>query len=113
LRPDEVSTCSCPSRLHRKPRFHDLRHTHASSCIEINMNPKKIQGRLGHASYSITMDIYGHLMETGTTEELDRLDAHFSDKPIAEAAKPQEEPATKAAEPHRGDDEDGSISAKM
>ena len=89
LRPDEVSTCSCPSRLHCKPRFHDLRHTHASICITEGMHARKIQARLGHASYTITMDIYGHLMETGTRDEVDRLGAHLARPRAAPVTAPR------------------------
>src|SRR5690606_25245957 len=33
LRPDEVSTCTCPGVLRRRPRMYDGRHTHASDLI--------------------------------------------------------------------------------
>jgi integrase len=78
LRHDEVSTCDCPGRLKRRPRPHDLRHSHASALIELGWHARKIQGRLGHASYTITMSVYGHLMNTGSVEELDGLDALLS-----------------------------------
>lgn len=42
-------------------RFHDLRHTCASPLIAANASAKVIQERLGHSSYKITMDTYGHL----------------------------------------------------
>ena len=75
LRADEVSTCMCPTRLHRRPRPHDLRHTHASLLIDAGWHARKIQGRLGHATYQITMGIYGHLMNTGSEEELADFEA--------------------------------------
>lgn len=43
-------------------RFHDLRHTHASILIKQGVHAKVISERLGHASVSITMDTYGHLL---------------------------------------------------
>ena len=48
-----------------KPRFgiHGLRHAAASLFIEQGWNPKKIQTLLGHASITMTMDVYGHLFE--------------------------------------------------
>lgn len=48
-----------------KPRFgiHALRHAAASLFIEQGWNPKKIQTLLGHASITMTMDVYGHLFE--------------------------------------------------
>ncbi len=74
-RPDEVSVCGCAGVLVREPRFHDLRHSHASYLIDEGWSAKKIQERLGHANYQTTMNIYGHLFSTGSSEELDRLDA--------------------------------------
>lgn len=48
-----------------KPKFaiHALRHAAASLFIEQGWNPKKIQTLLGHASITMTMDVYGHLFE--------------------------------------------------
>lgn len=45
-------------------RFHDLRHTYASLLIAQGEHPKYIQSQLGHSSINMTMDIYGHLMDT-------------------------------------------------
>ncbi|MFI5934724.1 tyrosine-type recombinase/integrase [Actinoplanes sp. NPDC051494] len=72
--PDEVSTCRCPGVLQRRPRLHDLRHTHASGCLELGMSPKKVQLRLGHASYQTTMKIYAHVLDLGGADELDALE---------------------------------------
>jgi integrase len=74
LRNDEVSTCRCETRLTCRPRLHDLRHTHASMLIHSGWTPKKIQGRMGHASYLVTMNIYGHLWDLGDEQELDALE---------------------------------------
>lgn len=71
-RPDEVSTCDCPSRLHRVPRWHDLRHTHASLCAEAGWDMIRVSRRLGHESITTTINIYGHLWDV---EPDDRLDA--------------------------------------
>ncbi|EAU47287.1 tyrosine-type recombinase/integrase [Salipiger bermudensis] len=48
-----------------EPKFglHALRHAAASLFIEQGWNPKKIQTLLGHASITMTMDVYGHLFE--------------------------------------------------
>ncbi|UKS54912.1 tyrosine-type recombinase/integrase [Exiguobacterium acetylicum] len=42
-------------------RIHDLRHTHATLLLEQGVHPKVVQERLGHASYTITMDLYSHV----------------------------------------------------
>ncbi|WP_370044571.1 MULTISPECIES: site-specific integrase [Salipiger] len=48
-----------------EPKFglHALRHAAASLFIEQGWNPKKVQTLLGHASITMTMDVYGHLFE--------------------------------------------------
>jgi integrase len=54
-------------------KFHNLRHTNISLLLEIGEGPKTIQGRAGHAQFSTTMDIYGHLMEGADRQAADRL----------------------------------------
>ena len=44
-------------------QFHALRHTHASTLIRARVDVLTISRRLGHSSASMTLDIYGHLME--------------------------------------------------
>lgn len=46
----------------KKPRIHDLRHTHMARLIDKDVHVFKIQRRLGHSSITTTMDRYGHLM---------------------------------------------------
>lgn len=58
-----------------KIRFHDLRHTYASLLIAQGEHPKYIQVQMGHSSINITMDIYGHLMETINQKSAKRLGA--------------------------------------
>lgn len=74
LRVDEVSACMCPGRLKRLPRFHDLRHTHVSLLVEAGWSPKRVQLRVGHANYQVTMDIYGHLWERDDSDRLDDVE---------------------------------------
>lgn len=85
-RDDEVSTCQCPGVLRRAPRIHDLRHTHASMLIDRGWHAKKIQLRLGHASYMTTMQTYGHLADLGGPEELEVLEDWFESPAPASAS---------------------------
>ncbi len=55
-------------------RFHDLRHSHASTLIAQGEHPKVISERLGHSSIRMTLDVYGHLMPGMDQEVADRLD---------------------------------------
>jgi integrase len=58
--------------LHGKPKYgmHALRHFYASWCINrradggLELPPKTVQARLGHASIVMTLDRYGHLFPT-------------------------------------------------
>lgn len=49
------------ARLGKRPRVHDLRHTHASWQIAAGTPLPVIQRRLGHESITTTVDTYGHL----------------------------------------------------
>jgi len=42
--------------------FHSLRHTCATLLLSKNVNPKTVQGMLGYAKISQTMDTYSHVM---------------------------------------------------
>lgn len=48
--------------LTKRPRIHDLRHTHVSWLIAARIPLPAIQKRLGHESISTTVDRYGHLV---------------------------------------------------
>ena len=45
-----------------KIRFHDLRHTCATLLLARNVNPKIVSEMLGHATISITLDTYSHVL---------------------------------------------------
>ncbi|KKM12917.1 integrase [Clostridiales bacterium PH28_bin88] len=58
--------------------FHGLRHTSTTLLIAQGVNVKNISTRLGHASISTTMDIYGHALKSADREAADKLDHLFS-----------------------------------
>lgn len=64
MTPDHVSKefCRLARRLGLKCRFHDLRHSHASHLLLSGVHPKVASERLGHASVSITLDTYSHVL---------------------------------------------------
>ena len=45
-------------------RFHDLRHTCATLLLLAEVNVKVVSERLGHASVTITLDTYSHVLPT-------------------------------------------------
>jgi integrase len=49
-------------------RVHDLRHTAASVWLGARADPKVVQRVLGHATASMTMDLYGHMMDASLWE---------------------------------------------
>lgn len=48
--------------LGKRPRIHDLRHSHASWLIAQGVPLPEIQNRLGHEDISTTVGTYGHLL---------------------------------------------------
>ncbi len=45
----------------RKIRFHDIRHTNATTLLAAGVDIKTVQTRLGHSDVSTTMNIYTHM----------------------------------------------------
>jgi integrase len=64
-----LKAAGCPA-----VRFHDLRHTYASLLIAQGENIKYIQNQLGHASPTITLNVYAHLMKDRNPEAAQRLE---------------------------------------
>ena len=52
-------------------RLHDLRHFHASILLQMQVHPKVVQERLGHATISITLDTYSHLIPSMQADAAD------------------------------------------
>jgi integrase len=57
--------------------FHEARHTFASIGIAAGLNAKTLSTYLGHATITITLDRYGHLMPGSETEARRLLDAYL------------------------------------
>ncbi|WP_161877900.1 tyrosine-type recombinase/integrase [Alkalibacterium sp. MB6] len=55
--------------------FHSFRHTHATQLLELGVNIKAIQLRLGHSRISTTMDTYMHLTKKEKRKAADIFDA--------------------------------------
>ncbi|CAL8980014.1 Tyrosine recombinase XerC [Cellulomonas sp. T2.31MG-18] len=60
-RPDGSPDPDAP-RLTKRPRVHDLRHTHASWMLAAGTDLFVLQRRLGHESITTTTETYAHLM---------------------------------------------------
>ena len=55
-------------------RVHDLRHSHASLLLASGVNPKLVQERLGHASITLPLDTYSHVIPSLQEEVAKRMD---------------------------------------
>lgn len=54
-------------------RFHDLRHTYAVTALQAGDDIKTVQGNLGHATASFTLDVYGHVTDQMKKDSADRM----------------------------------------
>jgi len=59
-------------------RLHDLRHTHATLMLKAGVHPKIVSERLGHASVSITLDTYSHVLPGLQKAAAERFDQVLS-----------------------------------
>ena len=71
----------------KQVRFHDLRHTFATTALSSGMDVKTLSAMLGHVSAATTLDIYTHITDTMQAGAAAKID-----QGIAKAA-PQESPA--------------------
>jgi integrase len=62
--------------------LHECRHSFASLMIAAGVNPKALSTYIGHASISITMDRYGHLMPGNEAEAAEQLNRYLR-QPLA------------------------------
>lgn len=58
-------------------RFHDLRHSYAVAAIRSGDDIKTIQENLGHASATITLDIYAHVTEQMKQDSAARMEQYI------------------------------------
>jgi integrase len=72
-------------------RFHDLRHTFASHLIlDLDLDVAQVSRILGHASATITLDVYTHLFEDARHGR--ELQARMTASPFAELLNPRPAP---------------------
>ena len=69
-------------------RFHDLRHTHATQLLRQGVHPKVVSERLGHATVSITLDLYSHVLPGIQKEAVEKIDVALR---IAQASLSRDE----------------------
>lgn len=67
-----AASIGCP-----QARFHDLRHSYAVASIRSGDDIKTVQGNLGHATASFTLDVYGHVTEQMKQASAERMEAYI------------------------------------
>lgn len=78
-RPGKWMAVYCKKSEVKLIRLHDLRHSHASLLISLDINIKTISDRLGHEHTQTTWDTYGHLYPNKRKEVVEKLNhANFT-----------------------------------
>ena len=91
-----LKRAGCPAA-----RFHDLRHTFATSALEHGMDVKTLSTVIGHVSSATTLNVYAHI-----TDEMRQKAADNIDRAITGTEPPQEKelkpPGRTAFQPVKG-----------
>ena len=64
------------AKLPQDFRLYDLRHSCATLLLAAGEHPKVVSERLGHATVTLTLDVYSHVLPTmqeAATEKLERM----------------------------------------
>jgi integrase len=64
-------------------KLHSLRHTHASMLIASGMDVLTISRRLGHASATVTLSVYGHMIAGSDDRAAQIVDEMFGSRMVA------------------------------
>lgn len=81
---------------------HECRHTFASLMIAAGVNTKALSTYMGHASITITLDRYGHLMPGNEVEAAHQLDTYLRTAVRAVEASRAERPCANAMDARHG-----------
>jgi integrase len=67
--------------------FHGLRHAAISTMVELGVHPRVMQGRAGHATAKLTMELYAHVSDSADRQAADALDRHFRSRNGSDGAQ--------------------------
>lgn len=74
------------AKLPADVRIYDLRHTCATMLLEAGTNPKIVSERLGHASTTLTLDTYSHVLPDMQRAATDQIEAMLFSKKSSDRA---------------------------
>lgn len=57
--------------------FHGLRHSAITAMVEAGVHPRVMQGRAGHATSKLTMELYAHVPESADRQAAQALENHY------------------------------------
>ena len=91
-----LKRAGCPAA-----RFHDLRHTFATSALEHGMDVKTLSTVIGHVSSATTLNVYAHVTDEMRQKAADKIDRAITGRepPQGKAPKP---PGKTAFQPVKG-----------
>ena len=87
----------------KQVRFHDLRHTFATTALGSGMDVKTLSAMLGHVSAATTLDIYTHITDTMQVEAAAKIDQGIAKAgPQEKPTEPQEKRTMTTFQPYIG-----------
>ena len=90
----------------KRVRFHDLRHTFATTALEHGMDIKTLSAIIGHVSSATTLDIYSHITDEMQANAANKIEKRFSkNEPFEQSEYETQKQAPSSAEsfePYKG-----------
>ena len=90
----------------KRVRFHDLRHTFATTALEHGMDIKTLSAIIGHVSSATTLDIYSHVTDEMQANAANKIEKRFAkNEPFEQSeyeTQKQAHPSAESFEPYKG-----------
>ena len=91
-----LKRAGCPAA-----RFHDLRHTFATSALEHGMDVKTLSTVIGHVSSTTTLNVYAHITDEMRQKAADKIDRAITGREPPQGKEPKP-PGRTAFQPVKG-----------
>ncbi len=91
-----LKRAGCPAA-----RFHDLRHTFATSALEHGMDVKTLSTVIGHVSSATTLNVYAHITDEMRQKAADNIDRAITGREPPQGKEPKP-PGRTAFQPVKG-----------